>query len=342
MFQSARFKLTAWYLLFIMLISAIFSGVIYLNVSRQIEVFIRFQNERLNNFQNRPPLPPTNRLRNPPPLITTDELISQKKSLATTLILINLGIVVVAGLSGYLLSGRTLAPIRQMVDEQNRFISDASHELRTPIATLKAETEASLMEKTLSSTSIRQLLQSNLEEINRLQTLSNRLLDLTQIDTSKTTFETISLIDILQSAVVQVQVLANQKHQSIKLNLKELLVKGHRDQLIEVLVILLDNAIKYSSPESTITLSIKPISDTKVQISVKDQGLGISSVDLPHVFERFYRADKSRSQTEGFGLGLPIAKEIIQAHQGTLSLESTPQKGTTAIITLPLLKPKLS
>jgi len=146
MFHSARLKLTAWYLLIIMIISAMFSLVIYKVLSNEIERFERVQRfrieRRLETGLRRFP----NQIR-----ITNPELIEEtKQRILLMLIAINLGILIISGGLGYLLAGRTLKPIKEMVDEQNRFISDASHELRTPLTSLKTAMEVTLRDKNLS------------------------------------------------------------------------------------------------------------------------------------------------------------------------------------------------
>src|SRR5690348_8980046 len=158
MFQSARLKLTAWYLVIIMLVSVTFSVAFYRAATVEIQHVIeriRFLQQQSNQLQL--PTPPN-------AIITLDQLEDVKIRLQYALIFVNGVIFVLAGGAGYFLAGRTLKPIQVMVDEQNQFISDASHELRTPIATLRAEMEASLLEKHLSDKEARKLIGSNLEE----------------------------------------------------------------------------------------------------------------------------------------------------------------------------------
>jgi signal transduction histidine kinase len=113
-------------------------------------------------------------------------------------------------------------------------------------------------------------------------------------------------------------------------------VIGDKQSLVEVFVNLFDNAIKYSDAKTKVTVSSKVRKHTSI-VSVKDQGLGIAENDLPHIFDRFYRADKSRSQADGHGLGLSIAKKIVTAHNGSITVESIHKKGTTFILTFPLV-----
>jgi two-component system, OmpR family, sensor histidine kinase CiaH len=338
MFQSARLTLTAWYLFIIMVISVLFSITIYSNVSRQIEGFIHMQNDRIRNFQNKPPfntIPPPGF----PPILSTEDLQNQKNQLTITLILINCGIFIVAGGSGYFLAGRTLRPIHLMIDEQNRFITDSSHELRTPIATMRAEMEQHLLEKQISDKDARLLIQSNLEELTSLQTLTNNLLKLTHIHSSSmaSSIEIIPLHDVLLAAQKRVMILAKQKNIDITIDHCTQKIKGEKSSFTELFIILLDNAIKYSKKHTQIHISIRNIND-RCEIHISDQGIGISKKDLPKIFDRFYRADTSRSQVEGFGLGLSIAKQIVETFNGHISAIINQDNGMTFIVSLPYMR----
>ncbi|MCX6704639.1 MAG: HAMP domain-containing sensor histidine kinase [Candidatus Woesebacteria bacterium] len=336
MFQSARLKLTAWYLTIIMLISIIFSVVIYGNVSNQIDGLIRMQNDRIRNFQIGPQKDSSGVPPNAPPMISTEELKNQEQQLAYTLLLINLGILVIAGGSGYFLAGRTLRPIKLMVDEQNQFISDASHELRTPIATLQAEMEEKLMEKEISDHEARSLIKSNLEELGTLKILTNSMLQLTKTHflNGNNQIQDLSLLEIVNLAKSKVAALAKRKQIFINIKMPEIIVSGDKNALTEVFLILFENAIKYSSNASKVTVKGIKLSN-KVKVSVLDHGIGISKEDIPHIFERFYRADKSRSLVDGYGLGLSIAKKIVETHNGSINVTSKLGKGSTFEVLLP-------
>ncbi|NTU46359.1 GHKL domain-containing protein [Candidatus Roizmanbacteria bacterium] len=336
MFRSAHFKLTAWYLSIIMLITVVFSVVIYAVVSHQIEGLIHMQNDRIRRFQSRPPnemAPPPDA----PTMLRTEDLQKQEQQLLYTLIFIDLGIGIIAGGAGYFLAGRTLRPIKIMIDEQNQFISNASHELRTPIATLRAEMEGSLLEHHLSDDQARKLITSNLEELSTLQNLTDDLLKLTKVHSlhNHNQQEKLSIAEIVASAHKKVMALARQKNTLIKVSLQDAIIVGDKNSLTELFVILLDNAIKYSPNESEISV-ISEKTQNYIKIMVQDTGIGISETDLPHIFERFYRADKSRSQSEGYGLGLSIAKKIVENNRGIIEASSQLEKGTVFTLQLPL------
>ncbi len=312
MFQKTRLRLTSWYLMIIMTVSIVFSIVIYAGIDRELGRFERLQEthrESLRQFR----------------AINPEDIASARERLIWTLIAINIGIFGVAGLAGYFLAGRTLKPIQFMVDEQNRFIADASHELRTPITALKSEIEVYFREKSHTISEADSLLKSNLEEANALQALSDNLLELAQYQESNGVlpFESISLLEIINSSIKKISPLAKQKQISIINKTHAEALMGNKQSLIQLLVILLENAVKYSPKGTTVTMKSKK-TNHKISISVEDQGVGISKKDLPYVFDRFFRADTSRSKKNvpGYGLGLSIAKKIVQSHNGNITVKS--------------------
>lgn len=334
MFQSAKIKLTLWYLLIIMLISVIFSLVIYTVINQEYSRIERIQRLRQERVQQPPSTGEFRRLRD------MDELHIQEARirLSAILVSVNLAILVVSGFAGYFLAGRTLRPIKKMLDEQNRFITDSSHELRTPITSLKSEIEVNLRDKKLNLKQARKVLESNLEEVNNLQYLSDNLIKLTQNQKTdgRNLFEEVSLLEILVPAQKKVMNFARSKSISIENKAKDYIIQGNKQNLTEVIVILLDNAIKYSSKGGKVILK-SDNRDGIVFIKVSDQGVGISNEDLPHIFDRFYRADKSRTKIDvsGYGLGLSIAKQIVYQHGGEIKVDSILGKGTTVTIQLP-------
>jgi two-component system, OmpR family, sensor histidine kinase CiaH len=331
MFQSARLKLTAWYLLIIMLVTVTFSVAFYQESTVEIQrIITRIHFIQAQSTELSIPTPPE-------AIFTLDQMQAIKTRLKIALIIINGVILVIAGGAGYFLAGRTLKPIQHMVDEQNQFISDASHELRTPIATLRAEMEATLLEEHLGDKEARNLIDSNLEELSKLQELANSLLQLAPVPKKDSIYnDTVSLNDVMQTAHKKVISLAKKKHITFtiaKLNGK---VKGDKNSLVEVFVNLFDNAIKYSNEKTTVTVACIT-KKSSATILVTDEGMGIAPTDLRHIFDRFYRADKSRSQADGHGLGLSIVKKIVLAHNGSIDVDSVYHKGTTFTLTFPLV-----
>lgn len=326
MFQKARFKLTSYYLLIIMLISISFSIAIYQVLTTELSRVERVQRLRQERrFARMPAIDP--------------EVIEETKNrLRAILILTNLGILAISAGAGYFLAGRTLKPIKEMVDEQSRFITDASHELRTPLTSLKSEIEVNLRDRNLSLINAKKLLQSNLEEVNNLQYLSDNLIKLTQYQKGNgNNFEEIDLSEVVKEAIRKVANLAKNRRIVIKNGIKDHGLKGDKQNLIEMFVIFLDNAIKYSVTGKTIALTSEK-RDGFLEIQIKDQGFGIDSSDIPHLFDRFYRADKSRTKSDisGYGLGLSIARQIVDKHHGSIMVESKMGHGTTFSVQLPV------
>lgn len=323
MFQKTRIKLTVWYLLIIMLVSIVFSFAIYSGINRELGRFERSQELHLRRERVAREFDP-------------QMIRAARMRLTLTLILINLGIFGIAGLAGYFLAGRTLRPIKEMVDEQNRFITDASHELRTPLTSLKTSIEVNLRNKNLTLDQAKKLIKSNLEDVGYLQALSDGLIHLAYYQKPNgTAFEKVSIKDVIEIAIEKTKAIADKNKIKIKSEIEIAEVKGNKKSLIELIIILLDNAIKYSSQNSLIKVCANKI-DKDVVIAISDNGIGIDEKDLPYIFDRFYRAEKSRSKknVSGYGLGLSIAKKIVEIHKGTIDVKSKKDKGTTFTVIL--------
>lgn len=342
-FHYARLKLTAWYLLIIVSLSVIFSVLIFKAWTLEIDRFERAQRffieRRLQEGTFLVPPPPNGRrvlLFNGDQM--NPELIAEtKQRILLMLIAANSGILVITGGLGYFLAGRTLKPIREMINEQNRFITDASHELKTPLTALRSEFEVAILdEKTLQLKEAKHLIKSGFEEIVNLQVLAENLLELTQQQKKigSLEIEDASLLEVMEAALKRVVPLARKRQIAINNQVDDFVLEGETQSLTELFVILLDNAIKYSDKNSEVTLTSGK-TDHHIEVAVKDTGIGIDEKDIPHIFDRFYRADKSRSKTPGYGLGLSIAKKIIETHRGSISVESKINKGSKFIVKLP-------
>lgn len=313
MFQNARLKLTAWYLAIIMLVSVAFSGVIYHMVSSEVDRF-----EQIQRFRFRQPHP---------------ELVAEiKDRILGTLILVNSGVLIVSGGLGYFLAGRTLRPIKVMVEEQNQFVSDASHELRTPLTSLKSAFEVFLRGRDQSLSEAKTLARESLLEVNKLQQLSESLL---QLSRKPSPLVKVSVKKTVAEAIKKIVPAAKAKRISVKDQSHPAFVRGVEIDLTNLLVILLDNAVKYGRSGGQIAISTKKFNGT-TEIVVKDNGIGIAPADLPHIFDRFYRADTARSKrgSGGYGLGLSIAQNVVRAHQGSIRAESKPGQGSTFTVIL--------
>ncbi|MEZ6330894.1 MAG: HAMP domain-containing sensor histidine kinase [Candidatus Saccharimonadales bacterium] len=264
-----------------------------------------------------------------------------KERVLARLIVINIFILIGGGALSYYLAVRTLKPIEEAREAQNRFTADASHELRTPITAMLTENEVTLMDPKLSLQDAKRQLASNIEELQRLSALSDGLMRIAGLENRTLQKMDVSLQDIVDNAIHSIQTVASAKFIDIDKHPKKSNVTIHGDSfsLQEVFTILLDNAVKYSNKNTKISVNIQK-HQNEVTVDVVDKGMGIPGKDVPYIFDRFYRADSSRTHqsVQGHGLGLSIAKDIITKHGGTISVKSTPKKGSVFSVRLPLVK----
>jgi len=334
MFKQARLKLTGWYLLIIMVISFSFSALIYQISSMEIIHFAESQRSRIERKFNSscPDAPP------PPILVDSDLIIESQHRLLTNLGIINGFILLISGSLSYFLAGRTLRPIQKMTEEQKQFISDASHELRTPITALKAMLEVSLRDPKLNLIESKKVLTDAIYSTNQLKTLSDSLLELNHFNNNKSALNLspISIKNLMSESVKKIKPKADKKQIEIKYSPIKGQINVDIQKIEELFLILLDNAIKYSPKSSQIKFIVLK-TRKNIIFKIIDEGIGISQKDLPHIFDRFYRADNVRTKngTSGYGLGLSIAKKIIESHGGKLDVSSKINNGTTFFIYLP-------
>jgi heavy metal sensor kinase len=222
--------------------------------------------------------------------------------------------------------------------EIRRFTADASHELRTPLTAIRTEAEVALA-RPMGLAEHQQLLGSILEECDRLTRLTDQLLELAREDAraGRQAHEPVDLGAIVRDVVETMRPLAGAKGLSLRVEANESLwVNGDAARLREVFFNILDNCIKYTAEGGQVEVQIGH-SSPEVVVTVSDTGIGIAAEHLPHVFDRFYRVDKARSRSEGgTGLGLSITQSIVVAHGGRIELASTPGRGTTCTVRLPL------
>lgn len=227
--------------------------------------------------------------------------------------------------------------LQKVFEGQRRFVGDAAHELKTPLTALKGNVEVAL-QKPRSPDEYQEALGAIHDQIERLIQLTKSLLTLTQLtgDRPPVSLNHLHVDSLLRDVTDEMKVLADEKGCVLRLEMKPVpLVLGDAGLLKQVLVNLLDNAIRYSQENGIVTLSLWS-TKKEVAISIEDRGSGIAPEHLPHIFERFYRVDRARDrQSGGAGLGLAIAKEIVDAHQGSLKVWSEVNKGTKFTLSLP-------
>ncbi|MCX6812670.1 MAG: HAMP domain-containing sensor histidine kinase [Candidatus Berkelbacteria bacterium] len=325
MFKSTYLKLTLFYVAVIMVISVGFSLAIFSISSNEID---RGLNRQDTIIQNLPP-------RNDSHLfddfinLRQQQLDDSTNRLTQNLIYFNLLILILSTIASYFFARWTLRPLEEAMEEQSQFTADASHELRTPLAAIKLEIEVGLRDKKFDFASARKILQSNLEEVGKLESLSSTLLRLAKLDeVEKLDFSDLNLADVVTEAYEKVEVLAKKRSIKFVTDFQNAEIRGDQTMLTELFVILFDNAIKYSPAKSKIKVSVT--SGKNPEVLIKDSGIGIAPKELLHIFDRFYRADSARSKekVDGFGLGLSIAKRIVELHGGEISAKSNVGNGS--------------
>ncbi|PFR13533.1 two-component sensor histidine kinase [Bacillus anthracis] len=267
--------------------------------------------------------------------------ITAEESMLNTLFLIlvigcSIGSVCAIGI-GFFLAGRALVPIQNSWEKQQQFVSDASHELRTPLAVIQSKTDvlfqspsATIEEKAMDISTIS-------KECRRLSKLVANLLllarsDSNQIEMDKKTFE---MDTLLEEIVDPYKELASYQEKEMILKVEHgISFMGDRERIHQMMVILLDNAMKYTNEGGQIQINCTQTSSS-IRIQVKDDGIGVKEEDIPKLFDRFYQGDKARSTSEGAGLGLSIANWIVEKHYGKISVESQLGEGTCFEVILP-------
>jgi signal transduction histidine kinase len=260
-----------------------------------------------------------------------------RHELLIRLIWLNVSVFLLGSVLSALLARRNLEPIEAAMESQARFAADASHELRTPLTAMQTENEVALRDKKLGLPKAKALLTSNLEEVVRLRTLADNLLQLAREDHQLKHLVPVDVSSVVSDAINSYIKPAQAKQIVIEDQIPNISVLGDKQRVTQILSILLDNAIKYSPSDTTIHVSAKKVGK-EGWVLVTDQGAGISAEDLPHIFERFYRADSSRSKqhVEGHGLGLSLAAKLTDQLGGELSVRSKQAEGSVFTLKLPL------
>jgi signal transduction histidine kinase len=268
-------------------------------------------------------------------------LIDQDRILGQLLAgLIVLGIVSTAllGLGSWWVAGRSLAPAQSAWERQQSFVANASHELRTPLTLIRASSEVARRSLPSGDTDNRALLDDVLHEVDHMSRLVDDLLLLSRLDAGRLALEhvPIDMPELLSDVQRQVGRVASERGVTLLIEESAGTVWGDATRLRQVLLILLDNALRHTPTGGAVRLRADPQARL-VRVTVADNGEGIASEHLPHIFERFYRAGNGRTSADegGSGLGLAIAKALVEAMQGQVLLESTPGQGTRVTLTLP-------
>lgn len=314
------FRLAATYLAIMMVMSIIFSGLLYGISSqeigrrpRNVPGEIRMGGGNLQQFFE-------------------EREHDIRQSLLVNLLLANLTIFIVGALISYLLAERTLRPIEENMAAQAQFISDASHELRTPLTSLLAANEVALRNKKLTLKAAREVIEENVTDTIRLQKLADSLLGLLKQDEQPST-ELVDMQVIAREALRVVEGAASNKNIRIVDDTAPVTCLGNTTSLTQLCTILLDNAVKYSHADSMVSISTQ-LRGKQLHLTVKDEGIGMDEATKKQIFSRFFRGEDSRT-TKGYGLGLSIAAKIVKQHNGTITVQSTPGEGSIFTVCLP-------
>ena len=233
---------------------------------------------------------------------------------------------------------RMIARLDESFQHVNRFSADASHELRTPLTILRGELEAAAQQE-LITPELRETLGSALEETVRLSGIVESLMAISRLDAGEARVELahFDLAELTSGTTEQMRLLAEDKDIALRCEAeRQVRVEGDRARLKQVIVNLVDNAIKYTPAGGLVKVKVQA-SNGRAVIEVNDNGVGIPPEAAPHIFERFYRVDKARSrQMGGAGLGLSIVKAIVTAHGGQVKVESVEGKGSRFLVELPV------
>jgi len=217
------------------------------------------------------------------------------------------------------------------------FVANVSHELRTPLASIKAMAETVVLRGRKNPEAAEEFGRKIMDEADRLTAISDDLLDLARIEANRPLqMEEFALLEVVQSVVSDLQAKANNKAIEVSVDVPDdLPITADRDAIYQILVNLVDNAIRYTRPGGSVTISAES-DEAGVSIGVADTGIGIPEDELARIFERFYRVDKGRSrESGGTGLGLSIVKHLVEAHGGKIIVESTVGEGSTFTFTVP-------
>lgn len=317
-FRSAEFKLTMFYFLILAGISLIFNIVIFTTIlSGRMEI----SDEIVQ-------VPATESFRNS---IIEARNLAAEKQIFESIAILDIWILILGGWGSLLLARKTLAPLEKAHQLQSEFVSNASHEIRTPLATIQLETELALKNKNAKPEELREILTSNLEEAKSLTSLTENLLKLSKIEKIK--LEKVNLNEVIRRRVYRF----DQKIINL-IETKDFIVHANENAIDELATILIDNALKYNISDQPIIVEIKR-QNRMAMLEVTNYSDKLSQNDLDKMFERFYRADTSRScngKCQGYGLGLSIAQKLVENLNGSLTVrnEKSTEKGKNQFKTI--------
>lgn len=247
-------------------------------------------------------------------------------------------VIVLTILFGYIIARITLSPVRDAMESQKQFIGNIAHELRTPLSTIKTNTEVRLMDKDVPPVA-RELHESNIEELDRISDIINNLLSLSpSVRPERIEFQNIDLGGVITTVMSKMRKLAERKQLEVTVRTsKSAIVSGNASALEQIVSNIIKNAISYTPNKGRISVTAEPVGTDTIELTVHDTGTGIARKDLFHIFEPFYRADRSRNRgSGGSGLGLAIVSELVKLHGGKIVVRSAEGRGTSVVVSLPV------
>lgn len=317
MFDAARLRLTAWYTLILAIIVAVLSLALYY-------ALLKAQQSELVSVRG-----------HAAPLVARI-FARDEGTLATEIILIDLGVLLLAGVGAYFLAGRTLQPVMEVMERQRRFAAAASHELRTPLTALRGNLEVALLNPR-SPSEYRAIIAEAVAETERMGRLVRDLTTLARAEQGVVIpLTSLDLAEVTRQAIGDIQLLATRKHQVIEADLPDgLVVRGDAVKLRQAVTNLLDNAVAYTADGGAVHVVGKRERGCAL-LEVRDSGIGIPPEHLAHLFEPFYQIDGARSAPGHVGLGLALTAWIVRAHGGSVEAASREGVGSVFTLCLPL------
>jgi signal transduction histidine kinase len=269
--------------------------------------------------------------------ISEQQYLSELHFLLAILVGVSIAGLLASGAISAVLARRALRPIQVSMRRQRDFVADAAHELRTPLAIMRTAAELGLADGSPQEQQV--ALEQTLSQSTHLARLVDSLSLLARADSGVVTLERepVSVSELARSTVEGVEILAEEREVTLQLSAQpDVYVMGDAGRLRQLLLIMLDNALKHTPEQGTITVHVDR-KGPRARIGVRDSGPGIDPKDLPHLFDRFYRADRARS-SEGTGLGLAIGRWIAEAHGGQIMAANAKGGGALFVVTLPAVQ----
>ncbi len=245
----------------------------------------------------------------------------------------------IATMAGHIMSGKAIVPMREAYEKQRQFAADASHELRTPLSVVMASADLLENDPSITSPFLKQVIADVRDEVKKMTKLVSDLLVVARSDNQalKLKMQKINMAAVIKQTLRLMQPLAEKKNICFHSEgLQAADIHADEQKIKQLVLILVDNAVKYTPENGSVTVTLDAVHDKdKIKLSIRDTGIGIPKEDQERIFDRFYRVDKARSrEMGGNGLGLAIAQEIVNLHQGKIFVASEPGKGTIFTVVL--------